>query len=87
MNISKEPKLFFDKLKQKYGYKLKGVGPPKYHLGGDFFCDDDGTHAWGAQTYIKKMLDNYERMFGSKPKEYSSPLQKGIIMSWMYPMN
>jgi hypothetical protein len=23
------------------------------------------------------MLDNYERMFGEKPKEYSSPLEKG----------
>ena len=76
-HMSRNPSKFFDKLKQEYKYKLKGVGPPKYHLGGDFFHDDDGTLAWGAQTYIKKAVGNYERMFGHKPKEYSSPLQKG----------
>jgi hypothetical protein len=31
--------------------------------------------SFGPKTYIGKMLDNYERMFGSKPKEYSSPLE------------
>jgi hypothetical protein len=77
LHISKDPAILFNELTSKYGYKLKGVGPPKYHLGGDYFCDDDGTQAWGAQTYIKKMLSNYERMFGTKPKEYSSPLEKG----------
>jgi hypothetical protein len=29
---------------------------------------------WGAQTYVEKMLMNYETMFGSKPKEYSTPM-------------
>ena len=53
-HMSRNPSKFFDKLKQEYKYKLKGVGPRKYHLGGDFFHDDDGTLAWGAQTYIKK---------------------------------
>jgi Reverse transcriptase (RNA-dependent DNA polymerase) len=77
LHISKDPAILFNELTSKYGYKLKGVGPPKYHLGGDYFRDDDGTQAWGAQTYIKKMLSNYERMFGTKPKEYSSPLEKG----------
>ena len=77
LHISKNPSILFDELTTKYGYKLKGVGPPKYHLGGDYFRDSDGTQAWGAQTYIKKMLGNYERMFGMKPKEYSAPLEKG----------
>ena len=34
MVIMKEPQQFFDELSSKYKYKLKGVGPPKYHLGG-----------------------------------------------------
>jgi hypothetical protein len=77
MVMSKDPDKFFEDLKSKFGYKLKGVGDPKYHLGGDFFRDNDGTLAWGAESYIKKMLVNYEQMFGEKPKEYSSPMLKG----------
>ena len=52
MNISLNPKAFFETLVTKYGYKLKGVGEPKYYLGGDFFRDPDGTLAWGAKSYI-----------------------------------
>ena len=33
MAIMKEPQTFFDELQEVYKYKLKGVGPPKYHLG------------------------------------------------------
>ena len=72
--IMKDPDEFFKILTEKYKYKLKGVGPPKYHLGGDFFRDEDGTLGWGASTYIKKLLSNYEIMFGEKPKEYICPL-------------
>jgi hypothetical protein len=74
MMVGKNPQEFFDDLTKKYNYKLKGVGPPSYHLGGDFFRDPDGTLAWGANSYVKKMLNNYETMFGEKPKEYSSPM-------------
>jgi hypothetical protein len=28
----------------------------------------------GAQSYVEKMLINYETMFGYKPKEYSTPM-------------
>ena len=31
-----DPEKFFKELEDIYGYKLKGVGPPSYHLGGDF---------------------------------------------------
>ena len=57
-----DSKAFFKILKDKYGYKLKGVGNPEYHLGGDFGCDPDGTLYWSAKTYIDKMLKAYERM-------------------------
>jgi hypothetical protein len=55
---------------------LKGVGPIKYHLGGDFERDKDGTLSWGSKTYVKRMLKNYERMFGEPPKEFLTPLDK-----------
>lgn len=74
MFIGKDPQAFFDTLTNEHGFKLKGVGKPSYHLGGDFFRDPDGTLAWGAQSYIAKMLINYERMFDSKPKEFSTPM-------------
>ncbi|MEL7079570.1 MAG: reverse transcriptase domain-containing protein, partial [Cyanobacteria bacterium J06582_2] len=75
--IMKEPQLFFDELTTKYKYKLKGVGKPTYHLGGDFFRDPDGTFAWGCETYIKKIVSNYKTMFGEDPKEYKTPLESG----------
>ena len=47
--IMKQPEEFFKILTEKYKYKLKGVEPPKYHLGGNYFRDPDGTLGWGAQ--------------------------------------
>jgi hypothetical protein len=69
-SFGKKPQAFFGSLTTEQGFKLKGVGKPSYHLGGDFFCDSDGTLAWGAQLYVEKILINYKTMFGSKPKEY-----------------
>ena len=76
------PKAFFQILKDKYGYNLKGVGNPEYHLGGDFGHDLDGTLYWSAKTYIDKMLKAYERMFGGPPsKRHSCPIEKMIIQN------
>ena len=63
--VIKEPETFFPNLEKKQGYKLKGVGDPEYHLGGNFGRDPDGTLFWGAKTYIEKSLKAYERIFGS----------------------
>ena len=61
----KDAQGFFDALQtDPWNYKLKGVGEPKYHLGSDFFCDNDGTLCMGAQTYVKHLLLNYELLFG-----------------------
>jgi Reverse transcriptase (RNA-dependent DNA polymerase) len=54
MFLNKKPQGFFDSLTTEHGFKLKGVGKPSYHLGGDFSCDSDGTLAWGAQSYVEK---------------------------------
>ena len=73
--VMKNPSELFIRLKDKHGYKLKGVGDPEYHLGGNFGRDSDGTLYWGAKTYIEKSLRAYERIFGSMPsKKTSSPI-------------
>ena len=78
MVCMKDPQAFFDTLQgEKYGYKLKGVGVPEYHLGGNFGRDNDGTLHWGSTRYIERMLENYERLFKSKPTKYSCPMEKG----------
>jgi hypothetical protein len=81
MHMSKKPETLFNALKEKYHYNLAGVGKPSYHLGGNFFRDADGTLAWGAETYIKKMLANYSKLFDLPPKGYSSPMLKEIIQN------
>ena len=48
-----------------------------HHLGCDFERDPDGTLRQIPRKYITKILDNYEKMFKEKPKEASSPLEKG----------
>ena len=76
MVIMKDPQAFFDTLQTKYGYILKGVGPPEYHLGGNFGRDPDGTLYWGAERYVEKILGQFERLFGSLPKKSSTPMDK-----------
>ena len=74
--IMLHPDLFFQELERR-GYKLKGVGEITYHLGGDFFRDPDGTLVWGSQTYVKRILEQSQAIFGCLPKEYTSPIEKG----------
>ena len=75
--IMKDPAEFFKTLTEKYRFKLKGVGSPEYHLGGNFGRDPDGTLFWGAKTYIQKMMDGFTRMFGGQlPKKASCPIEK-----------
>ena len=76
--ISKNPQSIVDAFSKRYQLKLKGSGPINYHLGSDFYRDGTGTLCMSPTKYITRMMDNYERMFGSKPKAtYSSPLEKG----------
>ena len=72
----KDPASFFDILTSKYHYKLKGVEEPKYHLGGNYFCNPDGTLAWGAQRYVTRMLENFEHEEGSPLPKHRLPLEK-----------
>jgi hypothetical protein len=48
-----------------------------FHLGMDFFRDEDNTLCLSLIKYIEKLMMNYEQMFGQQPKQnVSSPLEK-----------
>ena len=75
--VSKEPQVYVKLLENKYKYKLKGTGPITFHLGCDYFRDEHGVLCFAPRKYIDKMMEGYMKMFGNKPKEYDSPLDKG----------
>ena len=56
--------------------QLKNVEEPRYHLGGDFFCDKDGTLCYGAQTYVKHLVETYKQLFDELPIEVHMPMDK-----------
>jgi hypothetical protein len=76
---SKEPADIIGALTEDYKFKLKGTGPIKFHLGCDFFRDEEGVLCFSPRKYIDKLIASYECMFGSKPKttKITSPLVKG----------
>ena len=77
---SRNPMWLMKQLENKYGYKLKGVGAPEYYLGADIKRVDKDEHdkgllTMGSTTYVKRCLDNYEKLLGLKPpKKISTPL-------------
>jgi hypothetical protein len=75
--MSKDPPGIYKQLREVGGYKLREEEGISYHIGGDFYRDPDCTLCYSAMTYIKRMLSNYERMFGSMPREYNTPLEPG----------
>ena len=74
---SKDPESILALLTSDYKFQLKGVGPMTYHLGCDFYRDEDGTLCQSPKKYIQRLMENHVRMFGSQPKQHSSPLEKG----------
>ena len=68
-----DPGGFVDELKEKYKFNFKGTGPITFHLGMDFCRDADGTLSMSPKRYIERMLSEYERHFGERPKHYVSP--------------
>jgi hypothetical protein len=66
-------------LTEDYKFKHKGTGPIEFHLGCDFFHDEEDVLCFAPRKYIDKLIASYERMFGSKPKttKITSPLIKG----------
>jgi hypothetical protein len=74
---AKEPLSIIKALEEQHQFTFKGTGPLQYHLRCNYFRDDNATLSFGPRKYIEKMIEQYEGMFGSKPKEYTSTLEKG----------
>jgi hypothetical protein len=73
-----KPHKFVTILEDKYKFKLKGTGLLHFHLGFDFYRDEDNTLCMSPKTYISHMHDNYVRLFGEKARlNVFSPLDKG----------
>ena len=53
-------------------YMLKGIDEPEYYLGGnvdpldDTWKDDNVSLALSAQTYVKNVVEQFERIFGAE---------------------
>ena len=75
--VAKQPELIIQHLQDICKYKLKGTGPIKYHLGCDYFFDDDDNLCYAPRKYIGKLIEDYTHIFGHKPKQYWSPLEQG----------
>ena len=60
-----------DALTNKYILQLKGTGEIRYHLGSDYFRDEEGTLCQSARQYVERMADNYERMLVPSWKQAS----------------
>ena len=74
----KDPQSFIQILREKYQFKIKEAGPLEFHLGADFFRDDEGILCMAPQKYIDRLAASYEKMFGEKPStKMYSPLEKG----------
>jgi len=59
MIMGKDPDSIIKVLMEKCQFKLKGTGPTEFHLGCDFFCDEEGVLCYAPKKYIEKILENY----------------------------
>ena len=75
--VSKKAMAIIEELEKVHAFKLKGTGTVTFHLGCDFFRDDEGTLCYAPRKYIEKVLTNYQRIFGCAPRKATSPLVKG----------
>ena len=74
---SRNPETIIATFQKDYSFKLKGTGPIQFHLGCNYFRDKNNVLCFAPRKYIEKMAETYERLFGTKPKLYSSPLERG----------
>ena len=64
MIASRMPSSIIDDVVNKHKFKLKGTGSVTFHLGCNFFHDEEGVMCYTSLKHIEKMIDNYTRIFG-----------------------
>jgi len=55
----------------------KGTGAVSFHLGCDWFRDDDGNLCYAPHQHIERVMDNYLRLFGKRPHKAHLPIVQG----------
>ena len=65
--VVRDPKTISDLLEEKCKYKLKVTGIISYHLGCDFFRDDEEVICMAPKKYIEKIIGGYKNMLNKKP--------------------
>jgi len=73
MIASRIPEVVVTALVNEFNFKLKVIGPTEFHLGCDFYHDEQGVLCYAPKKHIKKILDNYSRVSGTWPKVAHSP--------------
>jgi len=74
---SKDPDSIVKMLMETHQFKLKGTGPTEFHLGCDFFRDEEGVLCCAPKKHIEKILENYRWIYGTWPKPATSLLVNG----------
>ena len=68
----KDPQALVELLTKRYNFKLKGTGPIEFHLGCNFFRDQNGTLCMAPKKYIERMVSGCRNIKSSKSH---SPLE------------
>ena len=77
--FGKDPMATIEELKRDY--ILKGIGKPEYYLGKDIVDLAEDWHAQGiynalsAKTYVKNVVQKYEKLFDTTLREYKTPME------------
>ena len=78
----KDPGAFIEVLKNKYCFKLKGTGAVDFHLGCDFFRNNDGVLCVATRKYIERMVSGYKQTFGESPAmNIKNPLELDYFLT------
>ena len=69
-----------ESLSKKHGFIFKHVGELDYFLGAYIERNEKvgGRLTFGLRTYIAKILESYQRMFGELPKHSKCPMEPGV---------
>ena len=79
--FSEHPHQIIDEFKKTY--MLKGIGEPKYYLGGDVVTLNEhwqkqgATMGFSAQTYIKNITEKFEKMLQTNFWTEQTPMAQG----------
>jgi len=74
---SKDPSSIIKNLSDEHKFKLKGTCAVSFHLGCDWFRDDDGNLCYAPHQHIEKVMDNCLRLFGKRPHNAQLPIVQG----------